>query len=58
MTFGLLLKGANEIYFNRTIQFVFEFIPQLFFMIGLFGYMITPKHHNNKKDVFSEALKS
>jgi V-type H+-transporting ATPase subunit a len=40
MTFGLLLKGANEIYFNRKVRFVFEFIPQLFFMIGLFGYMI------------------
>jgi len=40
MTFGIILKGLNEIYFKRNVGFFFEFIPQLLFMIGLFGYMI------------------
>ena len=40
MTMGLVLKGMNDLYFNDIISFVFEFIPQLIFMLSLFGYMI------------------
>ncbi len=40
MTFGILLKGMNAIYFNSMVDFIFEFIPQLIFMSLLFGYMI------------------
>lgn len=30
----------NAIFFGKTLEFVFEFIPQLIFMLSLFGYMI------------------
>ena len=40
MTMGICLKGLNNIYFIQTLEFVFEFIPQMIFMVILFGYMI------------------
>jgi len=40
MTFGLVLRGMNAIYFENMVDFVFEFIPQIIFMTILFGYMI------------------
>jgi V-type H+-transporting ATPase subunit a len=40
MVFGICLKGLNNIYFKQTIDFVFEFIPQIIFMTILFGYMV------------------
>jgi V-type H+-transporting ATPase subunit a len=40
MVFGIFLKGVNIIYFKNTIDFIFEFIPQIIFMNILFGYMI------------------
>lgn len=40
MLFGIILKGINNIYFKQTVDFVFEFIPQIIFMSILFGYMI------------------
>lgn len=39
MTLGVFLKAGNSIYFGKWMDFVFEFIPQLAFMITLFGYM-------------------
>ena len=39
MILGLLLKGMNSIYFGNILDFFVEFIPQLIFMVGLFGYM-------------------
>lgn len=36
---GILLKGSNAIYFSNWIDFLFEFIPQLIFMLITFGYM-------------------
>jgi V-type H+-transporting ATPase subunit a len=39
MTLGVFVKASNTIYFGRAIDFFFEFIPQLVFMILLFGYM-------------------
>lgn len=39
MTLGVLVKAANALYFKRKLEFIFEFIPQLVFLVGLFGYM-------------------
>ena len=40
MTLGIILRGLNNIYFNDLTGFLFEFIPQICFMLLLFGYMI------------------
>ena len=40
MTLGIILRGCNNLYFNDIIGFIFEFIPQILFMLLLFGYMI------------------
>lgn len=40
MVFGILLKGANSIYFRDYSGFVFEFIPQMIFSVSLFVYMV------------------
>ena len=40
MCMGIILKGINALYFNNTLDFIFEFLPQIIFMISLFGYMI------------------
>lgn len=39
MTLGVLIKAGNSLYFKRYIEFIFEFLPQLAFMVVLFGYM-------------------
>ena len=40
MTLGIFLRGFNNLYFKDYIGFFFEFIPQIIFMLLLFGYMI------------------
>jgi len=40
MSFGIILKGINAIYFKSAVDFIFEFIPQLLFFVGIFGYMV------------------
>lgn len=40
MSFGIILKGCNAIYFKSGVDFIFEFIPQLVFFVGVFGYMV------------------
>lgn len=40
MILGIFLKGVNAIKFKSGIDFIFEFIPQLAFMVSTFGYMI------------------
>ena len=40
MTFGILIKGVNDLLFKNYINFFFEFIPQIIFMSITFGYMI------------------
>ncbi|CAH0478074.1 unnamed protein product [Peronospora belbahrii] len=40
MTFGILLKGWNNLYFRDYSTFFFEFIPQIVFAVSLFCYMI------------------
>ena len=39
MIFGIGLKAVNTLHFGRKIDFYFEFIPQMTFMVLLFGYM-------------------
>lgn len=40
ITFGILLRGINNIYFKDKLGFICEFIPQLIFFSSIFGYMI------------------
>ena len=40
MIIGIINKGLNAIYFKDFPSFIFEFIPQLLFMLCTFGYMI------------------
>ena len=40
MVVGIILRGLNNLYFKDTLGFYFEFIPQMIFMLLLFGYMI------------------
>lgn len=39
MIVGVLVKANNAIYFRKWLDFFFQFIPQLLFLILLFGYM-------------------
>lgn len=40
MTWGILLRGANALYFRAHLDFVFEFLPMIIFDFALFGYMV------------------
>ena len=40
MVIGIVLRGLNNIYFKDNLGLFFEFIPQIIFMLLLFGYMI------------------
>lgn len=39
MTLGIILKGCNDAYNYRCIDFTFEFLPQLVMFMCLFGFM-------------------
>lgn len=39
MVGGIMLKGVNNLHFGQYIDFLFEFLPQLVFMLTTFGYM-------------------
>lgn len=39
MLMGICLSAFNGMYFNHRVDVYFEFIPQLLFMLCLFGYM-------------------
>jgi V-type H+-transporting ATPase subunit a len=39
MCTGIVLKGVNSLHFGRYSDFLFEFLPQLIFMLCTFGYM-------------------
>lgn len=39
MILGIFAKGSNAIYFKQKLVFIFEFIPQIIFMVVFFGYM-------------------
>ena len=40
MILGISLKGVNDLSYGDCLSFIFEFIPELMFMILLFGYMV------------------
>ncbi|KAH3743005.1 vacuolar proton ATPase [Pelomyxa schiedti] len=40
MTVGIFLNALNFIHFRKWLSFFFEFIPQLFFMTLIFGYLV------------------
>ncbi|CAM9714605.1 unnamed protein product [Sphacelaria rigidula] len=37
MTFGVCLKAMNAVYFKESLDFFFEFIPMIIFVLTLFG---------------------
>mmetsp|Transcript_39936 Transcript_39936/g.39508 ORF Transcript_39936/g.39508 Transcript_39936/m.39508 type:complete len:275 (+) Transcript_39936:326-1150(+) len=39
MSLGILMKAFNSLYFGRTVEFFFEFIPQIILLWVLFGFM-------------------
>jgi len=39
MTLGVFIKASNTLYHCQMIDFFFSFIPQLIFLLLLFGYM-------------------
>jgi V-type H+-transporting ATPase subunit a len=39
MALGVCMKGFNSAYFRKLTDFVFEFLPQIVMLLGLFGYM-------------------
>jgi len=39
MSLGICMKGFNAIHFRSTIDFCFEFIPQILLILCLFGWM-------------------
>lgn len=39
MSFGILMKAFNSIYFRSWLDLFFEFVPQFIFMLVTFGYM-------------------
>jgi V-type H+-transporting ATPase subunit a len=40
MVIGTLFRGSNTIRFRSAIDFFFEFLPQLIFLLSIFGYMV------------------
>lgn len=39
MVLGICLSAANAVHFKKKYNFYFEFLPQVLFMLSLFGYM-------------------
>lgn len=39
MSLGICMKGMNAIYNKSALDFFFEFIPQIIFLLCLFGFM-------------------
>jgi len=39
MSLGILLKGLNAFYARSALDFFSEFLPQLLFLLALFGTM-------------------
>lgn len=40
MVFGIILKATNDIAHRRSLDLWCEFVPQMIFMNGIFGYMV------------------
>lgn len=39
MVLGIFMKGLNALHHHSVVEYVFEFIPQIIFMLAFFGYM-------------------
>ena len=39
MLLGIFMKLLNAIYFRSGLDIAFEFVPQLLFMLSIFGYL-------------------
>lgn len=39
MSLGIFCKGLNCLYNKSALDFIFEFIPQIIFLLCLFGFM-------------------
>lgn len=39
MSLGILMKGSNALQQRSSIDFLFEFLPQIIVLLCLFGYM-------------------
>lgn len=39
MSLGVCMKGLNAIYYKSALDFLTEFIPQILFLLALFGTM-------------------
>jgi len=39
MVLGIIMSSFNFVHFKKRLEFFFEFIPQMVFMLGIFGYM-------------------
>lgn len=39
MSLGVFMKAFNSLYYQRYIDFFFEFIPQILLLLALFGFM-------------------
>jgi vacuolar-type H+-ATPase subunit I/STV1 len=40
MTWGILLRGANALYFKQNVDLIFEFLPMIIFDLALFGCVL------------------
>ena len=39
MSLGIFMKGFNSLYFKSSLDFFFEFLPQIILLLSLFGWM-------------------
>lgn len=39
MIFGIMVSLVNHMFFRKFSSIIFEFIPQIIFLVGLFGYL-------------------
>ena len=40
MIFGLCLRVSNALYYKNSADLWYEAVPQVVFMVALFGYMV------------------
>jgi V-type H+-transporting ATPase subunit a len=39
MVAGVFVKASNTLFFHNFLELIFEFVPQIIFLVGFFGYM-------------------